>query len=142
MKILVPVDGSKYSLKAVKYAAELATGLRSKSSIVVINVHDDSILYQMGSYVDPTEIETYLIQTSQRELKGAQKILSQYKIPHSFIIEIGYVAETILQIANKEKCEMIIMGSKGRSGIADVLLGSVSQRVSSRAKQPVLLIKI
>lgn len=142
MKILVPVDGSKCSLKAVKYAAELATGLRSKSSIVVINVHDDSTLYQMGSYVDPTEIETYLIQTSQRELKGAQKILSQYKIPHSFIIEIGYVAETILQIANKEKCEMIIMGSKGRSGIADVLLGSVSQRVSSRAKQPVLLVKL
>ena len=142
MKILVPVDGSKCSLKAVKYAAELATGLRSKSSIVVINVHDDSALYQMGSYVDPTTIEDYLIQTSQRELKGAQKILSQYKIPHNFIIEIGYVAETILQIATKEKCDMIIMGSKGRSGIADVLLGSVSQRVSSRAKQPVLLVKV
>jgi len=142
VKILVPVDGSKCSLKAVKYAAELATGLRSKSSILVINVHDDSALYQMGSYVDPTDIENYLIQTSQRELKGAQKILAKYKIPHNFIIEIGYVAETILQVANKEKCGMIIMGSKGRSGIADVLLGSVSQRVSSRAKQPVLLVKV
>ena len=141
MKLLVPVDGSKPSLNAVKYAIQFAKNSRSKVSIVVVNVHDDTPLYQVGSYLGKDEIENYLINTSEKELKAAQKLLAKESIKHSFIIEIGHVAETILTIASKEKANLIVMGSKGRSGIADVLLGSVSQRISSKAKQPVLLVK-
>ena len=141
MKILVPVDGSKNSLKAVQYAAKLAQDLRSKSSIVVISVHDDSSLSQVASYVGKKEVENYLIETSETQLKAAQKALAKSKVTHSFIIEIGHIAETILKIANKEKCDLIVMGSKGRAAIADLLLGSVAQRVTSKAKQPVVLVK-
>jgi nucleotide-binding universal stress UspA family protein len=141
MKILVPVDGSKNSLKAIQYAAKLAQDLRSKSSIVVISVHDDSSLSQVASYVGKKEVENYLIETSETQLKAAQKALAKSKVAHSFIIEIGHIAETILKVANKEKCDLIVMGSKGRSAIADLLLGSVAQRVTSKAKQPVVLVK-
>jgi len=44
-------------------------------------------------------------------------------------------------LANKEKFDLIVMGSKGRSGIVDAIMGSVAQKVSNAAKQPVLLIK-
>jgi nucleotide-binding universal stress UspA family protein len=57
------------------------------------------------------------------------------------VIELGHVSESIVNLANKGKFNMIIMGAKGRTGIMDVIMGSVAQRVSSIAKQPVLLIK-
>jgi nucleotide-binding universal stress UspA family protein len=56
-------------------------------------------------------------------------------------IKRGQISEEIIALANKDKVDMIVMGVKGRSGILDVLVGSVAQRVSSSAKQPVLLVK-
>ncbi|MEI8402894.1 MAG: universal stress protein, partial [Alcaligenaceae bacterium] len=44
-------------------------------------------------------------------------------------------------LANKDKVDLIVMGAKGRSGFVDILMGSVAQRVTSSAKQPVLLVK-
>jgi nucleotide-binding universal stress UspA family protein len=57
------------------------------------------------------------------------------------VIELGHVSESIVNLANKGKFNMIIMGAKSRTGIMDVIMGSVAQRVCSIAKQPVLLIK-
>ncbi|CAM3736766.1 universal stress protein [Polynucleobacter brandtiae] len=141
MKILVAVDGSKTSLKAVKYAITLAKQLEKKPTLTLINVHDDEPLNRIKNFVGKTEVENYLIETSQKELKPTQKILNDSGIKHSFVIELGHISESIVNFANKGKFDLIIMGGKGRTGIADVILGSVTQRVSSLAKQPVLLIK-
>jgi nucleotide-binding universal stress UspA family protein len=46
-----------------------------------------------------------------------------------------------MALANKDKVDLIVMGTKGRSGFLDILMGSVAQRISGSAKQPVLLIK-
>jgi nucleotide-binding universal stress UspA family protein len=53
----------------------------------------------------------------------------------------GNIAQEILALANKEKFDLIVMGSKGRTGIVDALMGSVAQKISNAAKQPVLLVK-
>jgi nucleotide-binding universal stress UspA family protein len=57
------------------------------------------------------------------------------------VIKRGHIAEEIIAQANKDKVDIIVMGAKGRGGILDVIMGSVAQRVSSSAKQPVLLVK-
>ena len=57
------------------------------------------------------------------------------------VIKRGNIAQEIIALANKEKIDLIVMGSKGRTGILDALMGSVAQKVSAAAKQPVLLIK-
>ena len=57
------------------------------------------------------------------------------------VIKRGNIANEIIALANKEKFNLIVMGSKGRSGIFDTMMGSVAQRVSNTAKQAVLLIK-
>jgi len=54
---------------------------------------------------------------------------------------VGHVSDTILAYINKSKPDMVVMGSKGRSGLMDVLLGSVAQRVASKSTVPVLLVK-
>jgi nucleotide-binding universal stress UspA family protein len=62
-------------------------------------------------------------------------------VKHSMVIKRGNVSKEILALANKEKFDLIVMGSKGRTGIVDALMGSVAQKISNTAKQPVLLIK-
>ncbi|MEA9599152.1 universal stress protein [Polynucleobacter sp. AP-Sanab-80-C2] len=141
MKILVAVDGSSNSLRAVKFAVNLVKDLRSKSSITLINVHDDDPLGMVKRYVGSQVVKDYLIEMSQKELKSALKILDKSQVKHSGIIELGHVPTMICNIAKAEKSDMIIMGAKGRSSVSDIVLGSVSQRVSVLAKQAVLLVK-
>lgn len=53
------------------------------------------------------------------------------------VIRRGPISQEIIALANKDKVDIIAMGAKGRSGLLDMLIGSVAQRVSSSAKQPV-----
>lgn len=141
MRIMVPVDGSSNSLRAVKFAIKLANQLRSKTSVTLVNVHDDNPLSMVKMHIGNNAVRDCLIEISEKELKSALKILDRSNIKHSCIIELGHVATKICEIARSEKMDLIIMGAKGRSVAADIFLGSVSQRVSVIAKQPVLLIK-
>ncbi|OYW80062.1 MAG: universal stress protein UspA, partial [Polynucleobacter sp. 32-46-5] len=72
---------------------------------------------------------------------GAQKALDAAGVKHNMVIKRGNVAGEIIALANKEKFDLIVMGSKGRTGILDALMGSVAQKVSNSAKQAVLLVK-
>lgn len=141
MKILLPVDGSKSSLNAAKYVAKLSKDLRSKCTVTLASMHDDIGLGHVKQFVAQSVIDDYLRETSEKELKTAQKALDAAGVKHSMVIKRGNVAQEIINLANKEKFDLIVMGSKGRSGILDALMGSVAQKVSASAKQPVLLIK-
>jgi nucleotide-binding universal stress UspA family protein len=141
MKILLPVDGSKSSLNAAKYVGKLAKDLRSKCTVTLISVHDNIGLGHVKQFVANSVIDDYLRELSEKELKAAQKALDAAGVKHSMVIKRGNIAHEIIALANKEKFNLIVMGSKGRSGIVDTMMGSVAQRVSNTAKQAVLLIK-
>lgn len=146
MKILIPVDGSPNALRALKYTVELASDLRSKVELVVINVHEDLSMVQVEGfldyyYLDYKTIEEMSLEASRHQLESAQKVLSDCKLKHSYIVERGPVADTIVNVATKEHFDLIVMGSKGRSTLVDLLLGSVAQSVMVHAKPPVLLVK-
>lgn len=141
MKILLPVDGSKASVNAVKYVIKLAKNLSSEVRITLVSVHENVIFRRAQSFVSKETINDYLRELSEHDLKAAQKLLDAAGVKHSMVIEQGHPYEVILNLANKGKVDLIVMGAKGRSGIVDTLLGSVAQRVSSQAKQPVLLVK-
>lgn len=140
MKILVAVDGSKSSLNAVKYAAKLSTNLRSTDVITLIAVHDDQGLNVAKKYVGSSVVQDYLRELSDKQLKSALAVLTKAGIKHNTIIQTGHVAEVISKTANKG-FELVVLGTKGRSGIADLLIGSVAQRVLATCKKPVLLVK-
>jgi nucleotide-binding universal stress UspA family protein len=140
MKILVAVDGSKSSLNAVKYAVKLASNLRSEDRITLINVHDDQGLRHAQQFVGKEGIADYLRDVSDKELKSALAVLVKAGVKHDCIIQTGHVAEVISQVADK-KFDLVVMGAKGRSGLIDMLVGSVAQRVMATCKKPVLLVK-
>lgn len=141
MKILVAVDGSKSSLNAVKYAAKLAVALRTKDRITLISVHDDHGLRHAKKFVGKSEIDDYLRSVSDEDLKSARKFLSKEGLEFDSIIKQGYVPEEIVKTANGGKFDMLVMGSKGRSGLMDLIIGSVTQKVVATAKPPVVVVK-
>jgi nucleotide-binding universal stress UspA family protein len=72
-----------------------------------------------------------------KSLKWAQKEGVDVKA----VFKTGHVAETILATIDKLSPDMVVMGAKGRSGLVDVLMGSVAQRVAAKSTVPVLLVK-
>jgi nucleotide-binding universal stress UspA family protein len=138
MKILVASDGSKNSLNAVKHAAKMAG---KSDRITLISVHDDTAFRHASQFVGKSEVEDYLRELSEKELKASRKALDAAGVKYDTAIVIGHISEEIVKFANAGKFDLLVLGSKGRSGLADLLLGSVAQRVLATAKQPVLLVK-
>jgi nucleotide-binding universal stress UspA family protein len=141
MKILLPVDGSKSSVNACKYVAKLSADIKSKCVVTLISVHDDVGLAHVKQFVAKSVVDDYLREISEKELKPAQKVLEAAGIKHSMVIKYGNVSAEIIDLANKEKMDLIVMGSKGRSGFVDMIMGSIAQKIVAGAKQPVVLVK-
>jgi nucleotide-binding universal stress UspA family protein len=141
MKILLPIDGSVAALNATKYVVELAGNSVSPVRVTLISVHDDAGLNYIKRFVTKDEVNNYLREMSENNLKSAQKILNVAGIKHNMAIKRGHIADEIISLANSGKFELIVMGSKGRSGLSDFFMGSVAQRVATSAKQPVVLVK-
>lgn len=141
MKILVAIDGSKHALRAVKYATALVGQLQQASRVTLISVHDDTGLGPVKAFVGSEEVAEYLREFSDKELKPARKILDVAEVKHDAEIRTGHVAQEIVNCASHGKFDLIVLGAKGRGALADLLIGSVAQRVLAMAKQPVTLVK-
>lgn len=142
MKILVPVDGSKPALHAVKYAASLVAAMSGSShSITLISVHDDAWLRHAKAFVGRGQVADYLRELSEKDIKPARKLLDAAGLTHDIVIRTGHVSKVIVEFAAAGGFDLIVLGSKGRAAVADLLLGSVAQRVLATACQPVVLVK-
>ncbi|MBW2470808.1 MAG: universal stress protein [Deltaproteobacteria bacterium] len=149
-KILVPYDGSNYSVKALTRAIELAHNLDSQIFLIsVVNV----------GYISPPGLLHGLVKSkkekdlikswskkvkadAEKMLKNAIKKCESKGISASFVIEEGDVAGKILDFEKKKKITLIVIGSHGLHGINKLkTLGSVSRKVSENAKSPVLIVR-
>ncbi len=135
-RILLPVDGSDHATKAVDTAVEMA-GLMSA---VVVLVHCRKALplylgepYLQAAYNQVTSnTEALMIPYRQQLEAGGVRFTER-------VLE-GRPAEGICRAATIEKCNMIIMGSRGRTHLQGLLLGSVTHRVLHSAPCPVLVV--
>ncbi len=141
MKILIAVDGSPSALHAVKYAVGLSAALAQVPHITLVTVHDDTGLRHVAKHLPKNGLQDYFREISERELKASRKLLDKANLPHDMVIRFGHVVDEILGTASSGKYDVILLGSKGRSGLGDLMLGSVAQRVCALAKQAVVLIK-
>jgi nucleotide-binding universal stress UspA family protein len=134
--ILVPMDGSENSFKALAKAIYLAKKCgASITTLYVLRV----------AYDNPDLI--YVPQT-QNELKKVEKFLTTAKnqvaknsIGYKKKILFGHEAKNIIDFARKQRFDLIVMGAKGRGMIRRMLLGSVSNAVVHDSKVPVLIVK-
>lgn len=141
MKLLVAIDGSDNSLRALAEAVRLGGQLKTSADLVLVNAHDDIAFRGPSQFVGKQAVDEYLAELADHELKAAVGAAQSSGLKFSVSKVRGHVAEAILQVAGSEQVDMIVMGSKGRSALRDLLVGSVAQHVLSRAGVPVLLVK-
>jgi nucleotide-binding universal stress UspA family protein len=141
MKLLVAIDGSKNSLRALKYATKLAGRLAEPAELVLVNAHDDIALRGASQFVGKDAVKGYLDDIAREELKEAIAAADKAKVPYTVRMARGPVAQAIVKVGADESVDTIVLGSKGRTALKDLLIGSVAQRVIAIAGVPVVLVK-
>ncbi len=139
-KILCAVDLSDHSKLVAEYAATMAKSLNA--SVLVVYTAP-SLSQYVGFHVPPNTIENFVgeIVTGAEESMQAFMNENFAGVDAKSQVLVGYAAEEILNRANDEKVDMIIMGTHGRKGIDRILFGSVAEKVVKNAAMPVLTIR-
>jgi nucleotide-binding universal stress UspA family protein len=140
LKVLVPVDGSEFSNRAVDYVIELAKGEEPPDiHLLSVQIPIDSGHARM--FVSDKDIDAYHRDEGMTVLEPYIAKLDAAGIPHHYHVLVGHVALTIARFAKEQKFDKVVMGTHGRSGLTQLLLGSVAQNVVRRLKIPVALVK-
>lgn len=139
-KILVAVDGSDNSLRAVEKAKEYAEIFNGE--IALITVLKPLVVGNYG-YINPTELDdpTTFRQSGNAILEKAIEIFGDNRDQISRKISVGDPANEILREAKKGHYDLIIMGSRGLGLFSRSFLGSVSNKVLNHADNNVLIVK-
>ncbi len=138
--ILVPVDGSESSNRAARFARELA--LPSGAGIVLLHVYDAPMAAQLGLASLPDE-EAKRVRDSLAEgsFTAAEKQIADPRIPIRRHVALGHPAREIVGYAKHVNADVVVMGSRGRSEIEGLVLGSVSEHVVRHAHCPVTVVR-
>ncbi|MBT9521804.1 MAG: universal stress protein [Dechloromonas sp.] len=141
MKILLPVDGSECSLRAVDHLITHVSWFRDVPEIHLLHVHAPIPIGRVQAHIGKETLHAYYLEEGQEHLTAAQQKLDAAGRFHTTHIHVGQPAEVISRVANELACDLIVMGSHGWSGIAGLVMGSVASRVLHLAPCPVLLVK-
>lgn len=139
-KILVAYDGSFLANQALEKAIKIASMNESTFIHVVHVFHIPIRSYEESFKIEDIRAEG--LNSSIKTLERAKEILSELP-PHRFETTSleGYASQLLLNFAEKHDCDLIIMGSRGLSGIKELLLGSVSHAMVQRSHIPILIVK-
>lgn len=146
--ILVPLDGSKFSIHALNYAINLAKFTNSKIVGIFVVSSDVSPLplddlFDPLYSIKPLGYKVKLTKYGEKTLGHAEQICAQNNVEFTKNILFGNPGNDIVAFAENKKngIGMIIMGSRGQGRADEILLGSVSYTVVHKSKKPVMIIK-
>lgn len=137
--VLVPIDGSDCSLRAVRYLISgYEGGLRP--ALYLVNVQP-AMTHNINQFVARAEIDDYRREQSELVLRDARALLDSAGIPYEVHVEVGHAADRIVACSVALNCDHIVMGTHGRTALAELVIGSTTLRVLHRTELPVLLVK-
>ncbi len=150
-KILIPLDGSEPSEHALEHAISIANKFGSKLKLlavvnqVVLPVFPDegfgtapvTAAKDMARYQEKMkEIYEGVLNDAQRKIKQAHP-----NIESEIVLREGRPSATIVEIAEEDDVDLIVIGSRGIGGITGWILGSTSRRVVDSCTKPILIVK-
>jgi nucleotide-binding universal stress UspA family protein len=134
-KILVPLDGSELSARALPYATELAH--RAGATLVLVR----AAMVQPFFKEDQLAAEAFAVGVAERELEDIARRLREQGLSVETHVPYGTAAESILRVAVDTGVDAIVMCTHGRTGLGRVIYGSVADAVLRRSPVPVLLVR-
>ena len=144
-KIMVAVDFSEYSHKVVDYAGRLAENLNAELIFVnVINQRDVDMIKEVAMHTDRISVKDYingLIDDRNELMKKLLQATNCTQIPNRFMIKKGVPFVELVNTAEEEKVDMVVMGTKGRGNIAGMLFGSQAEKMFRHCPVPLVSIR-
>jgi nucleotide-binding universal stress UspA family protein len=153
-KILVPLDGSRFASRALKYSIEIAHSFDAE--IILMQVEKPTTPISVSDGPQPgiqspaaAKVAVQIaLDEDKRNLSKARSYLSRKvrevkgkKLACSYHVTVGDPAESIILYARKKKIDLIIMTSHGKGGIVRAVMGSVADEVIRNSGKPVLVIR-
>ena len=135
-KILLAIDGSDHSMKAAEYAIDVAKLMQGE--ILILHCHRPFPVAAGEPYFQMAEAG--IRDSAHRLMDPFIALLKQSGVPFRDKIEEGRAGEIIPRVADSDGCDVIVMGSRGRSELKGLVLGSVTHRVLRTATCPVLVV--
>ncbi|HMK48744.1 MAG TPA: universal stress protein [Thermodesulfovibrionales bacterium] len=143
MKILVPVDGSKYSLEGVNVALDLAKTKGADVTLITVSPFVSGLDLEISAK-EMAGLNESMKKRGEEVLESAQNILRAAGVNSNTILSSAIsAADEILGVAEKDKTDLIIIGNRGLGGAATrFLMGSVAAKVAAHAPCSVYIVKM
>lgn len=137
-KIMIATDGSKQVEKAVKAAVELArlTGARLYAVYVIASTG-----YTPRNFGWEESLREILEAEAKRAVTFVEEAGKNSGIEVESVILDGHPADRVMEFAEQEGIDLIVMGTLGRTGLDRFLLGSIAEKVVRHSKTPVMVVK-
>ena len=143
--ILIPTDGSKPSGRAVAHGLRLARATGSRVTGLFVAPAPIPLIFEGLVPVRHLQLDEHAALSARaaaRYLGVIEKAAKQAGVACECVTVTGeYPADAILDMAARQKCDLIVMASHGRRGLAGVFLGSETQKVLTQATLPVLVVR-
>ena len=136
MNILVPLDGSDYSQKALLQACDL--GKNYQANLILVYVIDKTLSLNL---LDRKEYLEILRKFGNKVLIKGKQTAENKGIDVTTIIKEGNISNEIVKLAKNKKCNLIIVGSKGLGATARFFLGSISNKLANNSPCSILIVK-
>ena len=138
--IIIPIDGSDFSLKAVDLAASLAKEQRAACTVITVV---DVIPAAALAAATPDLVNAWLKTLEEQAEIAVNEAAGRMRaagVEANAEVAKGFPPDVILQVAQQHRADLIVMGSHGRSGLRRLFLGSVAESVLRASSIPVLIV--
>jgi nucleotide-binding universal stress UspA family protein len=139
-RILVPVDFSENARAVLEWAAHLAE--EHASRVVLLHVYHLPVEFQQleGAYLPPDFWSNVKNEAEQQIGRYAEELRGR-GIEVEALVREGYPATVIIEEAESQRADLVVIGTHGHTGLKHLLLGSIAERVVQKAPCPVLTVK-
>lgn len=139
MKILIAVDGSAAAFDAVQALIGLLPQWRTAPELHLLNVQPPVASGLVRRFLPQPAVEDYLRDEGRTALEAAEQALAGAGLPFTTHLRVGEAAPEVVACANELGAGLIVVGTRGHSGVRAALLGSTARRVVELSEIPVLV---
>ncbi len=138
--ILLPVDGSENSNRAVRRAIEIFKRA-PEAKLLLVTAYPPIVSGNVTRFFSAEDIQSFYQDEGRNALASAKGLLDTAGVPYEEEVIVGPVAQSVADYAKKKQVDTIIMGTRGLGSVTGMVLGSITTKVLSLVDIPVLLVK-